>query len=298
MTRPLCIYHAKCSDGYAAAWIVNRKLGGDVDFHEGYYNAPPPDVTGRDLLIVDFSYKRDVLTEMARVAKHTLVLDHHVSAQRDIGDLTEAPRWSTFQQVRVADSAPGVIYGTFDVSRSGAGLAWDYFHPGVERPPLVTLIELRDLWLRDHALWEEARLVHAYINSHPFTFDEWDRHHDALRDRGPRNRVLNEGGAILRQHDRDVEEMVGATSRRMRIGGHNVPVANLPPMLASDAGHLMSKGEPFSASYFDGPRGRMFSLRSADDGVDVSEIAKRYGGGGHQHASGFKVELGWAGDLT
>lgn len=58
----------------------------------------------------------------------------------------------------------------------------------------------------------------------------------------------------------------------------------------------MCKGEPFAACYMDDPSGRTFSLRSAEDGVDVSEIAKRYGGGGHKHAAGFKVAIGWEGD--
>ena len=39
------------------------------------------------------------------------------------------------------------------------------------------------------------------------------------------------------------------------------------------------------------PDGRVFSLRSNFDGVDVSEVAKQYGGGGHRNASGFKVSF-------
>lgn len=296
MTRPpLCIFHAKCTDGYAAAYAVRCALG-DIDFHEGYYNAPPPDVAGRDVIIVDFSYKRDVLIEMARVAKHVLVLDHHKTAKEDIGDLTAAPKWRLFERIQIAEGMPGIILGTFDMERSGAGLAWDYFMEGLPRPWLIDLIETRDLWNRDSFRWEPARMAHAYLNSFPFTFDEWDEHMRVTMEEQGQAMVLREGAAILRQHDRDVEEMIGATKRRMKIGGHDVPVANLGPMLASDAGHVMSKGEPFSASYFDGARGRLFSLRSADDGLDVSEIAKAYGGGGHAHAAGFKVELGWNGD--
>lgn len=68
-----------------------------------------------------------------------------------------------------------------------------------------------------------------------------------------------------------------------------VPVACLPYTLSSDAGHMMAKGEPFAACYWDTPEGRCFSLRSAEDGMDVSEIAKDYGGGGHKHAAGFRV---------
>ena len=75
----------------------------------------------------------------------------------------------------------------------------------------------------------------------------------------------------------------------MSIGGHDVPVASLPYTLVSDAAHLMAQGELFAACYWDTAAGRNFGLRAADDGLDVSEIAKLYGGGGHAKAAGFKV---------
>lgn len=75
----------------------------------------------------------------------------------------------------------------------------------------------------------------------------------------------------------------------MVIDGFDVPVANLPYTLSSDAGHLMAQGEPFAACYWDTPAGRVFSLRSSDAGEDVSAVAKTYGGGGHRNAAGFQV---------
>ncbi len=77
----------------------------------------------------------------------------------------------------------------------------------------------------------------------------------------------------------------------MVIGGITVPVASLPYTLTSDAGHLMATehASKIGVCYWDTPQGRVFSLRSTDDGPDVSEIAKQYGGGGHAHASGFRV---------
>ena len=37
-----------------------------------------------------------------------------------------------------------------------------------------------------------------------------------------------------------------------------------------------------------------FSLRSSDDGADVAEVAKQYGGGGHRNAAGFRVSFAQA----
>ena len=104
------------------------------------------------------------------------------------------------------------------------------------------------------------------------------------------------GKTLRRKHNKDLDEILKATKRRMLICGYSVPVANVPYMFASDAGNRMAEGELFSASYFDTPDGRKFSLRSKDTGLDVSEIAKRYGGGGHARAAGFMMPIGWEGE--
>ena len=59
--------------------------------------------------------------------------------------------------------------------------------------------------------------------------------------------TVQDGVAIERKHHKDIAELVGVTKRRMVIGGYDIPVANLPYTLTSDAGNLMSKGEPFAA---------------------------------------------------
>lgn len=177
------------------------------------------------------------------------------------------------------------------MERSGAQMAWDFFHRGAPRPPLVDYVGDRDLW---RFALPHSREVAAFVFAHEYTFDNWDLLDGLTRDNLAR--VVDMGSAIEKKHHKDVAELVAATRRRMNIGGHDVPVANLPYTLTSDAGHLMAQGEPFAACYCDTPKGRSFSLRSTDAGEDVSEIAKRYGGGGHRNASGFLMPLGWEGD--
>ena len=58
--------------------------------------------------------------------------------------------------------------------------------------------------------------------------------------------------------------------------------------LISEIGNVLSKRYPFVVMYFDTPSIRKFELRSSS--VDVSEIAKLHGGGGHKFAAGFRVK--------
>jgi len=57
----LVIYHANCMDGVAAAWVAMNALVEPAEFIAAQYGQEPPDVLSKDVYILDFSYKRDVL---------------------------------------------------------------------------------------------------------------------------------------------------------------------------------------------------------------------------------------------
>ncbi len=295
--KTMCIYHGNCADGFGAAWVVRQALGESVEFVAGVYGAEPPDVTGYDVILVDFSYKYDVLAALSWKANSIIILDHHKSAAQDLARFPSfhagvefdsragevALGWRSAHESMQMQNAPAIAC-CFDMERSGAMLAWDHFFPSEEPPQLLRHIQDRDLWLFK---LEGTREIQANVFSYPYDFQVWDELMAA--DVGT---LLVEGRAIERKHHKDVGELVGVCKRRLVIGGHDVPAASLPYTLTSDAGHLMAQGEPFAACYWDTPTGRVFSLRSTDEGLDVSEIAAQYGGGGHRNASGFRVPFG------
>lgn len=268
--KTLCIYHGNCADGFGAAWVVRKALGEDnVEFYPGVYQTEPPDVTGRDVVMVDFSYKRPVIAEMLQKAKSLTIIDHHKSAMEDLANVDIGAKCSV--QIH------------FDLNHSGAMLAWLHYFGLTTPPALLRHIEDRDLW-RFHM--PATREVQAALFSYPYDFKVWDTLMTT-----PIPELFAEGAAIERKHFKDIEELLKVCQRRLNIGFCEVPAASLPYTMSSDAGHIMSKGEAFAACYYDTPAGRCFSLRSAEDGFDVSEIAKLYGGGGHKHAAGFTVPM-------
>lgn len=294
---PLCIYHGKCADGFTAAWAVWLAIG-ECDFHAGVYGDAPPDVTGRDVILVDFSYKRQVIEALGERARSVLILDHHKTAEADLAAFTAHPIDSSvreeWERRKFGDTTAGPVIAEFDMERSGAQMAWDFFHPRKERPLLVDYVGDRDLWQFE---LPQSREVSAYVFAHEYTFDNWDYLNRLLFGFSGVAAVAKMGEAIEKKHHKDVAELVEVTRRTMRIGGLDMPVANIPYTLTSDAGHLMAKHDQgVAACYWDTPAGRVFSLRSTEGGPDVSAIAKLYGGGGHNNAAGFQMPLGWEGD--
>ena len=82
MTKKICIYHGNCADGFTAAWVVRKALGNDVEFYPGFYRESPPDVKGKDVYIVDFSYTTDIMEQITADANSVTHIDHHETAIR------------------------------------------------------------------------------------------------------------------------------------------------------------------------------------------------------------------------
>lgn len=281
MNRPLVIYHGNCADGFSAAWCFWRKYGTCADYVAGVYQQDPPDVAGRDVYLVDFSYKAPVVADMLQKARSVTLIDHHKTAIDDLRPLKA-------DMAATNNNGMGDNFGWFcDLNRSGATLAWDYLFPGEDRPLLLGHVEDRDLW---RFKLPGTREIQAFVFSHEYSFELWDKLMSA--DQVELLKMTAAGAAIERKHHKDVAELVAVCKRRMVIGTYDVPVASLPYTLVSDAAHLMAQGEPFAACYWDTAEGRVFGLRATDEGVDVSEVAKLYGGGGHAKAAGFKVPRG------
>lgn len=273
--KTLCIYHNQCPDGFAAAWVVRNALGDNVEFFKGMHQQPPPDVYGSHVILVDFSYSKPVLENMLETAASITILDHHVTAEKELSVLLQSGR----------------IKGLFDMNRSGAMLAWQWFNPGRPAPKLIEHIQDRDLWLFK---LDGTREITTALSSYPYDFSVWDKL--ITSNEHELKALKRDGEAIERKLQKDIKQLIESGVRRMIIGGYDVPVLNASSAYVSDAGNIMSRSEPFAACYWDHPDGRSFSLRSAEDGVDVSEVAKKYGGGGHKHAAGFTVQTGWEGE--
>ncbi len=216
--KQICIYHGNCADGFGSAWVVRKALG-NIEFYPGVYQNPPPDVTNKEVILVDFSYKRPVIIEMAEQARRILILDHHQSAEIDLVDL------------------PNNVTVKFDMNHSGSILTWNHFFPNEKPPQLLMHIEDRDLWKFE---LKNTRPIQANLFSYPYDFDIWD----ALMEL-PVDIFVREGEAIERKHHKDIDELLTVTTREITIGGYKVPVANLPYTMSSDAGSKLSKGKPF-----------------------------------------------------
>lgn len=277
MIKPIVIYHGpSCLDGIAAAWAAYKHFGENAEYVVGKYQEKMDiDFTGRNVYLVDFSFKREVMVEILMVAECVTVLDHHKSALEDLAGLD-----LLFENFNIRFST---------TANSGAVITWKYFNNGPV-PSLLRHIEDRDLWAFK---LEGTRELTSALFAKDLSFQD-------IGDFIPVNEVeklYNEGVLLLSAHNKQVNLCIKTCYREvsLNIGGkiyYNVPFLNCPPNLASDVGNILAVTHPFVMTYYDAADYRSFSLRSSKDCMifeDVSALCKNFGGGGHLHAAGFKV---------
>jgi oligoribonuclease NrnB/cAMP/cGMP phosphodiesterase (DHH superfamily) len=261
------IYHDQCFDGFTAAWVA-KCAHSDAVLLPANHGQPIPDTPlGSRVYMIDISFPRALMVAYGH-GRHLRTLDHHKTAEAALVGFPDC---------------------VFDMNRSGAMLAWNEFHPDSqdgEAPWLVQYTQDSDLW---RFALPQSREIGAFIESYPRTLEAYDAL-DAMLE-GGLAQCAEVGSALLRMKDQKISE-ISQYSFTAMIGGYTVPVVNTSCFFSEVANRLcvLYPDKPFAAYYFRRNDGvTQFGLRS-DNGFDVSEVAKLYGGGGHKAASGFQLE--------
>jgi len=258
------IYHADCNDGFGAAYAAWKLLGSRAEYHACKHGTIPPDVNGKVVVILDFSFNNATTKRMIEDAEALMVIDHHKSAMVELHDISNT---------------------LFDMSHSGAMLAWNFFHPGKEAPKFIQYIEDRDLWKWEHPYSKEFSAAFDMV---PFEFEEYSKFED--------DSVFDDAvkrGSFILAYSKTVVKKVSEGSQPRLLDGKNVLVVNSPHWM-SEIGARLAPDCDFAVIWYWDHEDHMtkVSLRSFHDTIDVSEIAKRFGGGGHKKAAGFSLPEG------
>lgn len=260
-----CYYHND-ADGKCSAAIVKRIFQQEtIDFIKMQYKdqVKVEDIEpGESIYIVDFSFKPDVMNKVLEITKNIVWIDHHKTAFE-------------YEQEYIQD-----IVGSRSHEKSACELTWEYFYN--DDPPYgVTLIGDFDTWKFKLAKSMEFKFGLESWDHNPES-DVWDH---VLDDDWDYEGMQDSGEAIIRFRDNICKDFK-LFGYETRFEGWLAYVQNLY-MFGSLAFNELMMDYPICISFvFDG-RKYTVGLYSTNDEIDVSEIAKKYGGGGHKGAAGF-----------
>lgn len=266
MNKKIIVFYHNDEDGFGAAWTAWTKFGNRAEYASLNHQGPLPlSVKNKEVFFLDYCPDSDEeMKAILKESKKVVVIDHHISVKNCAKMASEC---------------------LFDANNSGAVLAWKYFYPNKKIPRLLSHIEDIDLW---KFKMKESNEVIASLETYPMDFKIWNKITSDFEDIKNRKKYIEEGKAIIKYKNKIVAKLV-KKAEEVVFEGHKALVVN-SPILNSEIGHQIYQNKNrFGIIWSYGKDGLIVSMRS-NGNVDVSKIARKYGGGGHKKAAAFRLK--------
>ena len=274
-----CFYHNDM-DGKCAGAIVYKFYKRDRDFEKetnekcefisiNYNNDFPFDsiTQNETVIIVDFSLQKEgEFEKLLNITKNIIWIDHHKTA--------------------IEKHYPLKLNGIRKDGVSGCELTWHWFYPGRPIPRVVELLGDYDIWSFKHG--DNTNFLQTGIrlyNTKPES-EDWVRWLDQFY--FPIDE-LGKGEISLKYRNTYYNGLVKSFSFFIEFEGYKTVVCNAGSVSSQLFDSVKEDYDIMMPFVFDGKKW-IVSLYTKKENIDVSEIAKKYGGGGHRKASGFRCD--------
>ncbi len=273
--KVLCFFHANCVDGAASAAVIKKKYPQAKCYPMNHGDALRAKVKGKKLFIVDFSFNAHLLERFKEEAQSVHWYDHHKTAL----PILEKIGW-----------------GHIDLAESGASLTWKQEFPETPMPKILEYVRDKDLYE-----WKlpDSREINMYLRNQKEIINPlsplWQHLLEGVSEEEWRQMIFDGRKAL--EHQRNTLQSGLKNAFPLNFHGHKTLAVNWS-LEASDMGEMIYKelGYPVALMFYFTGSVWNFSLRS--DRIDVSELALKYGGGGHPGAAGFRRDnIQWLLDL-
>lgn len=268
----ICFHHndldGRCAAAIVAKWNKKHDFPYDLRFVElDYKDRVPVEAIQRDerVVIVDFSFKPEVMAEVLGRTPNVIWCDHHkTAAAYDYGR-----------------ELPGIRDFT-DRGLAGCEVTWDWFFPRIPRPRAVTLTGDRDAWRWEYGQ-ETTRFNQGMrLQDMSPTSPDWELllNDDVLM----LDNVCQSGRICLLFRDSFCADYAKSYGFETEFEGHKAFAVGIYEF-GSEAFGARFEQYPLCLSFvYDG---RKWTVGLYSESIDVGEIARKHGGGGHKGAAGF-----------
>jgi oligoribonuclease NrnB/cAMP/cGMP phosphodiesterase (DHH superfamily) len=273
--KTVILYHSSCMDGTGARYAAWKKFGDNAEYFACQYGQSLPEFKkGPDIqvFLLDFSLPtKTELEALGEACGRVVVLDHHATAREAL------------------EGCKGVET-VFDMNRSGAVIAWEYFHPESETPMLLEYVQDRDLWKFDMVF---SKAVHSGLGLLKGRMEAWNNY---AENEDEINKLIDIGNTLLQQQKQIVEAAVPKTVKVVRFNKYNAGILNTGEFV-SEKGAAICEDKTLNVDlaimwFVTKDNQVILSMRShKDSGVNVAELCKAFGGGGHPNAAGCRVDF-------
>lgn len=270
--QPLVLYHGRCPDGFGAALAAWRFYEGAVEcvgLEHGQVQTigDLPPLAGRAVVVLDFSFAPELLRAIDERAARLVLLDHHKSAADQLDGFA---------------CRCGAVF--FDLAKSGAHLAWQYYFPDHELPQLVRYIEDRDLW---KWRYPESSAYLSALDMEPYDFARWQQ---IAAFTPEETAAFIARGQAMDEKFRQLAGGIAEAALPVVFNGEAGLMVNAPGAFHSLVGDLLSaRSGTFALMWSVGKDGGIKAGLRSQRHYDCIPLARSMGGGGHAQACGFRM---------
>ncbi len=290
------ITHENCWDGAACSVVYKKFFPGGHVIETNYKKIPIniylERLACKDVIVADFSMSREDLLKLKEVTKSLVVLDHHITAMKDL---------------------EGLDFAIFDMKKCGSRMLYDYlmslYHEKIHNKPSPEAADKIPFWLE---MVEAGDLYKTYVSF----FDAYrgvrilhheDRHDYldslyTLSDQQVVERLFTEGMPAFEAYSNNLKDQLNPKSIfsfKCTLHGKEIciPAIIAPPVFSSDGGHHLANLTTFKVGLVVQldlkEKMARLSFRSVGHG-NASLVAMSLGGGGHTHAAGASISIAHA----
>ena len=286
------VIHHNDADGYMSAKIVSTAQGlNDNDFIcMDYTRELDLSLIDKNELvyIVDYSLEPYLMGELLNKTKNVIWIDHHKTAIDKYKDFPNVDEIKGFRFDGISATALAWLYMRGLTVNTG-NYTKDYYYmmTKLEKAPLsIQLINDWDVW---NHFKSDTKPFMVALNSE---IDCWESPnslfwYDLYKNGSFVKELVEQGRVMTKFRDGWASKFRFNYGFTINLEGHKVFCLNLGNANSEYFGDLINKFDAVMTFCYKGTLNLFNASIYSNGNVDVSEIAKKFGGGGHKGASGF-----------
>lgn len=294
------IYHKGCFDGFTSFIILDmsKKISNDAKIFPDIPSAkhPPKDIEGKDIIIMDVAYNYDVLREIFLSANTVTFIDHHVTIRDDVINLTN--ELDDKNKIKII----------YDVDECGSTLTWKFLFGKKKKPFFLKYIHANDT-----GQWEIYKNTYNFMAGLSVNYKTeltetnikaWNNLFDksTVKSVIKRGKIYREYISHLLETNSSKYSMMSFPSEQIyeeytdyfkKPGQYKVAVSFNPCPDSSLLGHQMMKDINCDFVMFVSPQldRKLYVIAMRSLITNVGNIAKMFGGGGHDLAAACSIHM-------
>lgn len=287
------IFHKNCFDGFAGFFLLTLTDKIDknaiilADVPSSIYL--PKNLNNKNVIIIDVAYKKNILDKIINVANKVTFIDHHISIREDVLSLSNKK-----------------LVIVYNEKKSGSSLVWEYFNKNKKMPQFIKYIEDNDI-----GAWK-LKYTHEFITGLSVHYDtslsqdninKWNN----LLKKDEIIRLIKKGKTYVEYKNYLTDQNLNKYSLKMfpskkiyekhkklfkTYGQYKVLIYNGVgcPSVNNIALKILNQINcDFVIFWTLNMDKKEYILQFRSSKVDVGEIAKIFGGGGHTLASACSI---------